>query len=310
MGKGEKGLECGVIKASFICDNPDCGKVHYVRGHCDRKACPVCYTRWIKEEVNKVSARLLSKEALNHHPGKRLVHIILSPGPEEKPVTKKELDMLIHEGYEYIKEKGALGGAMIFHAFRVSRYAKEEARKEGIKHWAWIRKQKQPELYYSYSPHLHLITFINHLKPPEKGEKWVYKTKVNKKGQVINFMQKAKRDKALKALTAYLLSHAVTIEGAEDSFHSVRWFGTCAYNQFQTTLEELESKEKPENELKCKICGSPLVGLWTWQQRWYWAALHHDIDQPEYWNEICNALDGEPPPDNAKDFLIGRENGR
>jgi Spore coat polysaccharide biosynthesis protein F, CMP-KDO synthetase homolog len=307
LGKGEPGPGCGFITAARICDNPDCGKVHYVKAHCDRKACPDCYKRWISNEVDKAAARVLSREALNRHKGTRLVHIVLSPPESEKPATKKELDMLIHDGYEYIKEKGALGGLVVFHAFRVSEYAKEEARKEHMKHWAWIRKQKHPESYYRYSPHLHLIAFVNHLKPPEAGEKWVYKTIVNEKGQPVDFLRKAKREKELKGLIAYLLSHAVTIEGAEDSFHSLRWFGSCSYNQFQTTLEELESIEKPELEDKCHICGSPLVGIWKWKERWYYAARDGDIDKPKYWREIETALAGEPPPFGAEFYLLGKK---
>jgi len=348
LGKGERGPGCGDIHAVSICDNPDCGKVHYAKAHCDRKACPVCYTRWIHEETNNVSARLLSEEALKRHKSNRLVPIVVSPRQDNKPVTKEELNMLIHDGYEYLKNKGVLGGSMIFHAFRVTKHAKEEAIKEGIRYWAWIRKQEHPEDFYYYSPHMHITAFVGWLEAPlEKNtnhqvneylesvgvidnyeryilldnegtarerkleREWIYKTKVNEKGKVIDLKRKAKREKEVKGLTAYLLSHAVTIEGVEDSFHSVRYFGTCSYNKFKKTKEEKESNEKPEEESKCKICGFPLVGLWTWQQRWYWAVVYHDIDEPKYWNEICSALDGEPPPDNAKDFLIGgRDNGK
>ena len=292
VGKGVKGSECGESYAGFICDNPSCGKVHYVEYHCRRRACPECYHLWVHEEVDKVVARLLSRESLVRNRGKRLVHIVLSPDQDEKPATHEELRALFASGYEYIREKGAVGGTAIFHAFRATDEAKECARAAHSKTWAWIRAQDHSEAWYRYSPHLHLICFVNHMKEPERGEKWIYKTKVDKRGQVINLLRGSKHrnvEDNLRGLIGYLLTHAVTLEGEEDSFHSVRWFGSCSYNKFATTEEEVSLKDKPEKV--CEECGSKLVGLWAWRSRWYWSVVYHDIDEPKYWYDIEKVMD-------------------
>lgn len=307
----EREWTCGDLRANWVCGNPECSKPHYSPIRCKRKACPNCYGGWIAEERDKIVARLLSEEARKRHVGKRLVHIVLSPADNDPPQTKVELNKLIREGYEYIKGKGALGGAVIFHPFRALPITKELSRKENKKVWAWIREQLHLEQYYRYSPHLHLIAYVGHLEPPEKGEKWIYKTKVDSRGHVINLLQPSKtknKEENIKGLAYYLLTHAVTIKDNESSFESVRWFGSCSRIKFKTTEEEEEALKSEREPPKCKLCGSPLIPFWEWIKS-YWV----DIDAggmppPPYMSEIENALHGEPPPDNAKDFLI--ENDR
>jgi len=306
VGKGEKGKDCGQIIASFICDNPDCGKVHYSINHCNRKECPLCYPRWLAGETNAIVERLLSKEALKKHKGKRLVHIIVSVNEEDYPVTRGELNMVIRDVYKYVKSKGVLGGVMIIHPFRASDYAKKKAREAGKKTWEWIREQENPKIYYRYSPHFHLICFVDWLEPPEAGEKFIYKTKTDGSGHVINLLDKG--EKEVKSLIAYLLSHTGALEDDDGRIHSERWFGTCSYNQLKVEKGEEEGYEG--EELHCKVCGERLVSKWTWFRRWYEAAQYGDIDKPRYWNEIKWALFGEgpgPPPseEDKKKYLIG-----
>jgi len=300
VGKGEPGPDCGQIIASFICDNPDCGKVHYSINHCDRKECPLCYTRWLAGETSSIVERILSEEALKKHQGKRLVHIIVSINEEDYPVTHKELNVVIRDVYKYVKSKGVLGGVMIIHPFRATEEAKKKAREAGKKTWQWIREQERPEIYYRYSPHFHLICYIDWLEPPEAGEKFVYKTKTED-GHVINLLDKG--EKEVKALIGYLLSHTGALEDDDGILHSERWFGSCSYNQLKVEKEE----EGYEGELHCKECGGRLVGLWEWYRRWFEAVRYHDIDEPKYWNEIRWALFGEgpgPPEEEKKKYLI------
>ena len=301
---------CGNLRANWVCGNPGCSKPHYSPIRCKRKACPDCYKGWIVEGRDKITARLLSEKALNHHPGKRLVHIILSSADQELPQTKAELNRMIREGYEYIKEKGALGGAAIFHAFRALPIAKELSQKKHKKVWAWIRGQPHPEQYYRYSPHLHLICYINHLKPPEKGEAWVYKTKTDRGGHVINLLQPSKtknREENIRGLSYYLLTHAVTLRNNESGFESVRWFGSCSRIKFKTTEEEKRALNPEREPPECKLCGSPLIPFWEWIKTFYVDVEAGGMPPPPYMDEIENALNGEPPPLNAGSFIIGGE---
>lgn len=181
VGRGEVGVNCGVPVATKGCDNPDCGKIYYVRHKCRRRACPTCYKGWIYEESTKITARLLSYESIKRNKGKRLVHLILSPDGPFAPGTREELRALFNDGYKYLKEKGVEGGALVFHAFRTTKDAKRKAKAAHMKKWAWIRKQENYERYIVYSPHMHCICFVGHLKKPEEGEKWIYKTITNEK---------------------------------------------------------------------------------------------------------------------------------
>lgn len=304
VGKGDHGEGCGEIGASYICSNPDCSKPHYTPFRCKRKACPDCYGIWIKDEVNKACARLLSANSLKRNQNYRLVHIILSPEQSSPPVTRAELRALFHEGYEYIKEKGAMGGVVVFHAFRTTQYAKEQARIEHMKKWEWVRQQKRPQDYYFFSPHFHLLTFVKHLKPPKEGEGWIYKTITDKNRHVIDFMRKAKREKEIKRVIGYLLTHAVILEGNEDIIHSIRWFGSCSYNQFLTTEEEINTSKSIIPIPKCKVCGHDLIPFWDWIRTYYGDVIWGGMDPPKYFDEIVDALDGDPPPEDFLRYLV------
>ena len=185
---------------------------------------------------------------------------------------------------------------MIIHPFRATEEAKKKAREAGKKTWQWIREQEHPELYYRYAPHLHLIAYIDWLYEPTPDEKFVYKSRTDGSGHVINFLDKGEEE--IRALIGYLLSHTAALDSDTDTLHSVRWFGTCSYNRLK--VEPIERGEK--EELHCKECGERLVGLWEWYRRWYEAVRYHDIDEPKYWDEIQWALfgDGEPPPEEEK----------
>lgn len=118
-------------------------------------------------------------------------------------------------------------------------------------------------------------------------------------------MRKAKRKKELKNLSGYLLTHSVTLKDAEDTFHSVRWFGSCSYNKFMTTPEELKEREREETEDKCKLCGSVLIGLGSWERKWFDAMFYGDIDKPKYWDEVCYVFGvGGTRPSNTHEYLL------
>lgn len=292
-GRGEKGRDCGDMKTLFSCDNSECRKPIAVPFHCKRRACPECYKIWIKDETAKIEARLRSPEALKRHRGKRLVEIILSPEQSDygKPQTKKEVLDLSHDGYRYIKDKGALGGTAIYHHFRATALAKTHSIAEDKKTWAWIREQPRPADYYYISPHFHLTVFVGYMQPPEKGEKWVYKmiTRRGKDGKrhVVDFLSVPKKE--LRKEIYYLLTHSVVLAGAEETFHSVRWFGSCSYNKFKATPQEKEIVRWEEGR-KCEECGAGVVPFWTFVRQDVYDIRNGLKDPPKYWDEIKEIL--------------------
>ena len=297
---------CGDYIPVYMCENPECRKPHYIKHRCLRKACPDCYQMWLAQTINAVEARLFSKIARSKHEGKRLVSIVLSPRHQETVYSKEELNKLIREGYAYIKGKGALGGVMIFHPFRATKEAKRLSRAANMKVWKWIRKQEVPWVWYRYSPHLHLVCYVNYLKPPKKNEKWIYKMKTDKKGKVIDLMQKSKGRADLRGLSGYLLTHTGDLPREDDHsvFDSVRWFGSCGFNQFKTTEEELGREEKPEETLTCKVCGALLVPFWR-GIRDYFYEIRMGAPCSKYSDEIDNLYNGEPPPEDSKNYVVG-----
>lgn len=292
-GKGEQGLGCGEMRTLYICENLKCGKPVTIPYHCRRRACPICYESWIRSETAKIEARLRSPEALKRHRGKRLVEMVLSPDQSDygKPQTKKELLNLYRRGYRYIKKKGALGGVVVYHHFRSTTLAKRESWKAHKKTWAWIREQPRPADYYYVSPHLHLTVFVDYLQPPEKGEKWIYKTIMNKDGagkrHVVDFLKI--REEELTNEIRYLLTHSVVLAGAEETFHSIRWFGSCSYNKFKTTPLE-EKIDRWEEDRKCEECGAGIIPTWTWV-RLHMCDIRNGLkDPPKHIDEIEDFL--------------------
>jgi len=336
---------CGQHRATMCCNNIECSKPHYSILHCNRRTCPNCYPEWIANETKQIVNRLLSPEALSAHRGKRLVEIFLSPENQEELYTKAQLNSLIQDGYAYIEMKGAEGGVAIFHAFRATPEAKRESIKANIKTWKWIRQQKNPEQWYEYGPHLHLICFIGWLEEPrsktinhqineylqsvgqlsdvERYElldnegtererelelRWVYKTKTDNRGRVINLLQPSKpknREDNLGGLVYYTLTHTVTIKDAESSFESVRWWGSCCRKKLKVVKEEEESGNGDLPEPTCAICGAPLIPIWEWVRCNYRSVRNGDTPEPKYFAEIVAALNGDPPPPDACNFLVG-----
>lgn len=358
VGKGEKGKNCGEYVKTAFCEV--CGKVHYVKHSCRRKACPNCYDKWKNEEKTKARARLLSYEAKEHNPGKRLFHIQVSRKNNEQYRTKMEVDEYIKDGYEYAKEKGVRGGSMVFHPYRTTEEAKNLSR--GIMgKWQFVRERdnivrnlalwsnpnydsvvvrenESWEDFARYSPHLHLIAYVDHLEEPKKGEEWGYKNisyssgygnlKVSddgisyeraiaegKKGykyssEELERLKEAKEEieDNLEDVVNYLLTHTIYLKGDETK-HSLTWFGSCSYNKFGTTLEEENALEGlgssfDLSDYKCVDCGGKLLDFWSNIREYYgnvdW--LNSIPDENEV--ELENQMLGFPPPDGSEKYVL------
>jgi hypothetical protein len=293
---------CGEYQPACMCENPACRKPHYLIHRCLRRLCPDCYKIWISDAVLKISARLLSTDARIRHGGRQLAHMIVSPPRDRIPQNRKELNQMIHDAYAYARSKGVLGGSMFFHPYRASDAAIKEAVKANMKVWAWIRQQPDWRSWCYFSPHFHLTVYIGQLKPPVKGEGWVYKT-ITRNGKIVDFSRKAK-SRELEGLIGYLLSHAATLEEKESSFHAVHWFGTCSYNKFGLTEEEKLSLVKDEiTERYCKVCGAPLIAFWVGVSA-YLADVACGAPEPQFSAEIDNLINGEKPPPDAGKFRV------
>jgi len=80
VGYGNRGKNCGDIVPVLSCQS--CHKVHYVKSHCNQKACPNCYETWHKNRSAKIKLRLTSWKAKQNNKYKRIKHIVLAPAEE------------------------------------------------------------------------------------------------------------------------------------------------------------------------------------------------------------------------------------
>ena len=340
VGKGEKGVNCGKYHQSHVCENAQCGKLHYAKNRCHRKECPDCYRAWkMRAVMEGIKPRIYSEKARIANRSRRLSHVIVSMKKSENVKTKKDFDKMIQDAYRFVDGHGLRGGVMIIHGYRATPEAKHLAHKANKQTWEWIREQPHHERYMVYSPHFHFVGYYDYMedgrglnknhevnramqvigdseesilfkylknagtkKDRELEMSWIYKT-VLKTG--TNSIETFNHDeKGMEGLLHYLLSHTVAEKSGR--FDSIRWFGNCKKNAFGVTEEEKAAAIKPEmKEEYCKICGAPLVPFRRWVRENYYRIMQGDVPEPKYFREIEDAMEGEGPPENAKDFVAG-----
>ena len=161
---------------------------------------------------------------------RRPIHLVVSP-PVEFWI-QHSYEELRAKAYVVSKKSGFLGGSCIFHPFRENESTKE-----------WY-----------FSPHFHMIGFgwIQHTKEGYQEHGWVVKN--------------AGLRKTVSGTSLYQLSHA----GIHDSYKTVTWFGSLAYNKLKIPAQV------PEKEC-CPICGEPLKDLW------YFGGQDLPEEEGEYW---------------------------
>ncbi len=281
IGKGESGKDCGELLPLYSCS--DCFKLHFVRKKCMQKSCPNCWEDWVKSTTPKIAIRLLSDKARELNDGRRLVHIILSPGEEiVKAFEKRKISYedMRDEAENYLSDKtdGQYAGVLVFHAFRPStRYWEErgEQRKDDDdpendkKKWEWIRSKKNWYDYVEFSPHWHFIGWVGWIDKPVKNEEFVYKM-ITTGGRVARFDTGKKKAGELFKLVYYVLTHTCTTKidySDTDEFHSYVWLGNMAGCSFGGVPDELTAYNEEMarkkgvgkgDKCKCKDCGGKL----------------------------------------------------
>jgi len=188
----------GCVHAEDHINSEHKGKIflkQYKRG-CFRPACETCYNRWQSRQANRSSRRILKYEKMHK---KSPIHIILSIPHYNFDLSLKGMRK---KARLVLQELGCIGGAIIFHPFRV----------------------KQLKLYWS--PHFHVIGF------------GIVKAKIfqayRKYGWVI--IDKGYR-KSVFGTFHYNLSHC----GIKDRVKSMIWFGDLSYSNKELRETEPET---------------------------------------------------------------------
>lgn len=247
-GMGEQPASCGRYFPREFCNT--CGEPHFGASRCLNRSCPDCWWKWSRDGAARITRRIGAyRHVQRAAAGKRTVHVQVSPPPG----TVQSIDecyRAFQEGYKIAREHGVLGGAAIFHAYRVEAHAKDSfrtAKEEGQIEaqtgiWRWIRENDvhwRDQVYWS--PHIHVIGVADpESKDPETGrgghiipgddlddDGWVF-TNIRSLDR-FQLNQREGYDDMI-GLARYLLSHA-SFE-AEESKQAVRWFGSLSPSSF------------------------------------------------------------------------------
>jgi hypothetical protein len=272
-GHGKSYVDCGEVRIKG-CDRIEKHDDHMVFGrtfkrNCGRKACPTCYEAWASNQalrglirlasytvgfdsVDKIiydvktqlfanSRRVQKQELISrleesvHSSHKKPIHVVLSPPPGFIDDSMAGYARARRLAYEIAKHCGLIGGAVIFHPYRL-KCAKcgstiddytNSCSKCGSSVFSWV-----------WSPHFHVLGFgwiVNTAETYEKNG-WVVANKGVRKSVYWTFQ--------------YLLSHA-----GVSSVHTTTWFGHLAYNMMKA-VPVLGSL----NEV-CPYCHAPLMPL-------------------------------------------------
>lgn len=248
MGTGEvTSPDCNTVVAVKYCR--DCGQVAARYHHCHNWECPECYFWNASDSAYDVEQRLMgvqrANSAIGKHPG-RVLHVTFSV-----PLSEWEdfhLGRARRKLYRFAKMIGLLGGAVVFHAYRI----REELRTpllEALKGsgligglWAGVHEDLLGlgswKSYVVLGPHFHVLGFYPRTLMKSnafyEATGWTYKA--------IGITQARNVFKTAR----YQLSH-VAIDGRSQA---VTYFGIASYNKTSVKSVKMTTFET------CPKCGS------------------------------------------------------
>lgn len=218
-------------KHSVLVDYAGKAYVRKVMNSCDKPSCPVCYKYgWAVREAGKIESRL-------HHAHKlfgQVEHIVATVPPKFYGLSYEALRAKI---LEILRVRRVIGGALIFHGFRLDK-----------KKWWWY-----------WSPHFHVLGFIlggyncrDCKKTCFRGcgewEDWKYRC-YEQDGCIVRVLDERK---TVGGTAWYQLNHA-SHRVDTVRFHVATWFGVCSYRKLKVSAEYKKNV--------CPICQHDLVRL-------------------------------------------------
>ena len=206
----------------------------YVEIHshsCHKPSCPVCYLSWASRAAHRIEGRLAEARKRFGEAD----HIVVS-----LPMWDYELQYedLRKKTIRVLKNRGVIGGCLIFHGFRYNR----------VRLWYW-------------SPHFHILGVIkggyrcrtcSHERGDCRGCSGFNGREVRgfeTDGYIVKVLGKRK---TIFGTAWYQLNHS-TIRTNVKRPHVYTWFGVCSYRKLKVTVEKKQSV--------CPICGEELVRL-------------------------------------------------
>ena len=221
---------------------------------CDKPTCPICFKHgWAVREAGNVEARI--KEA-----SKKFglgEHLISSVPPNDYGLP---FEKLRRKQMKVLKSRYVHGGFLIFHAQRYANF--------------WEAKRKGCPVGWYFSPHFHIIGFIDGgysrcRNCKNMGVRGVPIDRANcmgctgfegqtrrmwekeggkASGYIVKVME---RRKTVFGTAWYQLNHASMVSKKKRS-HVGWWFGTCSYRKLKLRKEDRIKRDV------CPICGFDL----------------------------------------------------
>jgi hypothetical protein len=259
VGHGKQtNAQCGMFKRFDGCLNvdlhnavrwffPDLPKdsvyIRSVYHSCDKPTCPICFKYgWAVREATRMEKRL-------NEASKRfglVEHIVVSVPKNEYGLS---LESLRNRAVKIMKNRGIIGGSLIFHAFRYRN--RHVSRESGLPiGWYW-------------NPHFHCLGFVGgegygkcrRCKGADcyacNGFEGVTRSENKKDGWIVKVLEKRK---TVGGTAWYQLNHASIRRSGSKKSHAATWFGACSYRK----LKLINGKDVGIKH-KCPICSCDLV---------------------------------------------------
>jgi hypothetical protein len=198
---------------------------------CDKPSCPNCYKYgWAVSSARRIGVRL--EKASKQHGF--VEHFVVSVPLEWYALS---FDDLVKRVLKALKNRGVVGGVMIFHRDR-------------------FRGKGYTDPYWSF--HFHVLGFASDRDKCRSCKKTCFRGcggfvdrnyRLNEKdGCLVKVLGKRK---SVVGTVWYQLHHSSYRVGAK-RHNVVRWFGVCSYRRLKVVI--------PKVIHKCPLCGNDLVG--------------------------------------------------
>lgn len=116
-GLGKQPNRCIPLKPVGFCREH--GHPVLGRSSCGTRYCPEHFRDWLEEAVVKQVARLAAYRAAAEGAGKRLLHVVASPDPEQRWSVRKFWETR-SDAYDVAREAGVRGGCVYPHPYRTN----------------------------------------------------------------------------------------------------------------------------------------------------------------------------------------------
>ena len=225
-GYGEAYDTCGTVRHRVNCvPSEEGGHLKFHLNHCDRKDCPICYTKWVHRRARKASERIWwiynqQPKRVSGNP-RNLRHVTITAPSHMWGLPFRELQQWGLKQMKKILRSG--GGLYVGHPWR---FQDVNGNPVPWKHSDLNQQAESPiiDSYAVYGPHLHFIIWGWLIDVDECFERFKFRYK---------YLSATPSELEVYYCVRYLLTHTAVL----DRSHVVRYFGQASYNRVEVVQE-------------------------------------------------------------------------